>query len=226
MKAVFVDIETTGLDFISNVPLDVAVVIVDLNTHDEMHKYTSCITCDAKHWEWADPKALEINGYSKETFPECAKPAWQVGSEIKKFLVDHEIVKGRAFFICQNPAFDRPFFLQLLSQYEMNELNMPYHCLDLASMYWIKYHGSFWPIPSLNSPYKDFCYELSLTKDSIAASFGIPPEPKPHKAMKGVEHLIACYEAIASSRIPYNHCHEAKASNHFIDTLHSKKCFL
>lgn len=209
MKAVFVDIETTGLDFISHVPLDVAVAIVDLNTHDEMHTYTSCITCDAKHWEWADPKALAVNGYSKDNFPLEAKPAWQVGSEIEKFLIKHEVVKGRAFFICQNPAFDRPFFLQLLSQYQMNEHNMPYHWLDLASMYWIKYYGSFWPIPSLDSHYKDLFYEISLSKDSIAASFGIAPEPKPHKALNGVEHLIKCYEAICSSRIPFNKCNQS-----------------
>lgn len=210
MKAVFVDIETTGLDFDVHVAIDIAVIVVDLSTIDEKHTYTACITCDAKDWLFADPKALQVNGYSQDTFPSYSKPSWQVGKEIEEFLVQHEIVRGRSFFICQNPSFDRPFFLQLMSQDRMNELHMPYHWLDLASMYWIKFYGSFYPIPSLDSPYKDLNYEISLSKDSIAYAFGIPPEPKPHKALMGAEHLIRCYEAVSSLR-PIIKCNQSVA---------------
>ena len=59
------------------------------------------------------------------------------------------------------------------------ELELPYHWLDLASMYWakiltpqevngrvIRYH------PSIHIP--------PLSKDAIAHGLGIPPEEKPH----------------------------------------------
>lgn len=198
MKAVFVDIETTGLDFDIHVAIDIGIVIEDLNERSTVHAYTSCITCDAKDWSFADKKALEVNGYTPENhFP--SKKSWEVGEEIEKFLVNHEIVKGKAFFICQNPSFDRPFFLQLMSQERMNDLNMPYHWLDLASMYWIKYYGSFWPIPTADCIVPELAYEISLSKDSIAKRFGIPPEEKPHKALRGAIHLMKCYHAVAAN---------------------------
>jgi DNA polymerase-3 subunit epsilon/oligoribonuclease len=206
VKAVFIDIETTGLDFETHVPIDIAVAVVDLNVMEDMHTYATCITCDASDWELADKKALEVNGYNQENFPKDSKDPWTVGKEIQQFLYKHEIVRGRAFFICQNPSFDRPFFLQLICQKTMSDLNLPYHWLDLASMYWIKYYGSCFPVPSPDSPYKDLCYEVSLSKDSIAASLGLPPEERPHKALNGVKHLIACYNRVCS----YNYCFPPK----------------
>lgn len=197
MKAVFIDIETTGLDFDVHVILDIGVVIVDLNDYSQVQAYTSCIRCDTHDWLLADKKALEVNGFTEGNHWQLAKDDWVVSQEIEDFLVKNEIIKGKAFFICQNSSFDRPFFRQLMSQERVEELNLPYHWLDLASMYWIKFYGSFWPIPSANCIIPEYEYEISLSKDSIAKHFGIPPEEKPHRALNGVMHLIKCYKAIS-----------------------------
>lgn len=63
---------------------------------------------------------------------------------------------------------------------------MPYHWLDLASMYWMVIHeeGSI----------KDA--EISVSKDSIARRLNLPVEEKPHRAINGVQHLIECYRAL------------------------------
>lgn len=194
MKAVFVDIETTGLDFDMHVPIDIALIIVDLNDFTNSSAYTSCITCDARDWALSDVQSLIVNGYNPDNL--IGKNDWEVGKEIEQFLVNHEIVKGKAIFICQNPAFDKPFFLQLISQERMNDLNMPYHWLDLASMYWIKFYGSFHPIPTPDCIIPELAYEVSLSKDSIAKRLGIAPEEKPHRALNGAMHLMKCYRAV------------------------------
>ena len=110
-------------------------------------------------------------------------------------MVENGVVKDKAFFVCQNPSFDRPFFLQLISQERMKELNMPYHWLDLASMFWIKFFGSF----TSCSPEEVY----SLSKDSIAKYFGLDPEVRPHRALNGVNHLIECYNEVRKSKIKY-----------------------
>lgn len=196
MKGVFIDIETTGLDFDIHEALEVAIVIVDLNNYSEQFAYTSCIKCDECTWSRADEKALAYNGFTRHENQVHSKDIFEVGKDLEEFFIKHEIVKGRAVFICQNPSFDRPFFLQLMSQERMIDLKLPYHWLDLASMFWIKYYGSCFPIPSLDMPIKDLNYEISLSKDSIAAHFGIAPEQRPHRALNGVMHLIKCYMAV------------------------------
>lgn len=197
MKAVFVDIETTGLDFDRHVAIDIGLIIVDLNDYSDMHEYTSCIRCDEADWWYSDPKALEVNGYSSLNHHKIAQDDWIVSEQIEAFLKKHEIVKGKAFFICQNPSFDRPFFLQLMCHEKMIEMNLPYHWLDLASMYWMKFFGSYH-----ENSYGIGCgYDVSLSKDSIAKSLGLPPEEKPHKAIGGARHLFQCYKAVSENRM-------------------------
>lgn len=199
MKAVFVDIETTGLDFDRHVAIDIALIIVDLNDYTDVHEYTSCIRCDDSDWWYSDPKALEVNGYNSLNHPKIAQDDWIVSEQIEDFLRRHEIVKGKAFFICQNPSFDRPFFLQLMCHEKMIEMDLPYHWLDLASMYWIKFFGSFYPIPSPYCIIPEMASEISLSKDSIAKHLGLSPEEKPHTAIRGARHLLDCYRAVCGN---------------------------
>lgn len=186
MRGVFVDIETTGLNFRKHVPLDIAVSIVDLSDRTVIATYSSLITCTAHAWSYADDDALRVNGYDIDNhFP--SKCAFDVGIEIENFLNKHEIEKGKAVFICQNPSFDKFFFGMIVDLFSARNRNLPYHWLDLASMFWIKFYGSCYPTP----------IELSLSKDSIAEHFDIPPEERPHKALNGVSHLIECYRRVS-----------------------------
>lgn len=192
MKAVFIDIETTGLDFNRHEPLEVAVACVDLLTNDRLFTYSACIRCCANDtWIRADKEALKVNGFTQEKSIKEGKDAYEVMCNIEDLFAEHRIFKNEAFLICQNPSFDRPFFEKIVPSDHMRNLNFPYHWLDLASMYWIKFHGSCYPTPS----------KITLSKDSIARSFGLPPEESPHRALNGVEHLIKCYYAVSHNMV-------------------------
>jgi oligoribonuclease len=57
-------------------------------------------------------------------------------------------------------------------------------------MYWS------WLSQKFKQEEKPFPQKINLSKNEIAKQFNLPPEMSPHRAMKGVEHLIHCYEAV------------------------------
>lgn len=109
-------------------------------------------------------------------------------SVLTNHFIQHNINRNNSIFLCQNPSFDRAFFHQIISSKLSEELMLPYHWLDLASMFWAKKEMK-------NSYKKDFCFNV-LSKDFIAGQLGIFPESKPHRAEAGVDHLIQCYMAL------------------------------
>lgn len=195
MKGIFLDIETDGLDPDMHQALEVGVSIYELHTMTCICEYSSFIRCSERHWTFgSDPRAFAINGITFEDVKD-AKEASEVCSDLAELFLSHEIDKTNSVFICQNPSFDRGFFPQIMPVETQYELELPYHWLDLASMYWIKmlvpqkvngciitYH------PNIRRP--------PMSKDAIAYGLGIPPEEKPHRAINGVNHLIACYKAL------------------------------
>lgn len=182
MLALFVDIETTGLDFFRHTAIDIGIKAIDVCTGVEKGVYSCKIRPTEEEWERHDPISLQVNGYTFEELQE-GKDAHTAGQEIIEFFSFLEVQRGRAVFICQNPGFDRSFFAQLVDVYTQERLNWPYHWLDLASMYWA----------SLKGPFPE---KLSISKNSIAGVHHILPEVEPHRALNGVNHLIACYEAV------------------------------
>jgi DNA polymerase-3 subunit epsilon/oligoribonuclease len=191
------DIETTGLDFRVHVPIDIAIVIKDLHNYKTLVEYTSCITCDAKDWDLSDKKALAKNGFNKDCIWQGTEMS-HVSKTIITMFLQVGITKSNSFFFCQNPSFDRPFFHDIVSQNEMNELNFPHHWLDLASMFFLKCLSPNCKIGFNTGRGRPEKRSSPLSKDSIAKSLGLLPEEKPHRAMNGVKHLIQCYEALIS----------------------------
>jgi DNA polymerase-3 subunit epsilon/oligoribonuclease len=189
MDAIFLDIETTGLDPFKHRAIDLACKIVNLNSGDIQGRYQSIIKHPPSVWDQRDPSSIEVNGYTWEQV-ETGKPVELVRQEILQFFSSLKIERGKAVFICQNPAFDRGFFTQIVDIYTQERLNWPYHWLDLASMYWAM-HSLYLKEMSLPLPEK-----MNLSKNEIAKEYMIPPEPHPHRAMNGVDHLITCYQAV------------------------------
>lgn len=189
MKGIFLDLETTGLDPSQHCPIDIALKVIDLSSGATIGSYQSLLKVLPDQWERRDPVSIEVNGYSLAQL-EKGKDTEQVFKEIIQLFQQLKIARGSAVFICQNPAFDRSFFTQIVPVYTQESLNWPYHWLDLASMYWTKivedYTKRLAPCPE----------SINLSKNSIAKHYNIPPEQSPHLAMNGVEHLIACYQAV------------------------------
>ena len=123
------------------------------------------------------------------------RPIVEVQEEILKIFSDAKIERGKAVFICQNPSFDRSFFAQIIPVYTQEKLHWPYHWLDLASMFWTVQVQT---TQKLQIPFPE---TLNLSKNSIAKAYNLPIESIPHSAMKGVNHLIQCYQAVLGVKI-------------------------
>lgn len=189
MLNIFLDIETTGLDSRKHAPIDIGVKIFDPVSGILKGEYQTLIKQSEEVWKASDPESLRINGYTFEEISKGKSPD-RVGKEIQELFMLCGIQRGQAVFVCQNPSFDRPFFAQLVDVYVQEKLNWPYHWLDLASMYWAGV-----VLKSLEAG-EAFPKLVSLSKNSIASAYGLPPEASPHRAMNGVDHLVKCYEVV------------------------------
>lgn len=185
MLAIFLDMEATGLDFIKHRPIDIALKVVDLSSGEIKGSYQSVVKQSGEVWESRDLASMEINGYTWDEVV-LGKTPQQVKEDILALFSKLGIAKGKAFYIGQNPAFDRGFFSHIIDLYTQEKQGWPYHWLDLASMYWALTVHNHHPIPE----------NLNLSKNEIANVYHLSPEAIPHKAMNGVEHLILCYKAV------------------------------
>lgn len=189
MDAIFLDIETTGLDSMKHRAIDIAFQVVDVSKGTYKGIYQSIIKQPKETWDNRDPASIEINGFTWEQVG-SGKEAKQVGQEVIALLKDLGIQRGKAVFLCQNPAFDRAFFTQLVDIYTQESLQWPYHWLDFASMYWALL------VEKTIREGKVFPDQMSLSKNDIAKAHQLPEEQKPHRALNGVQHLIMCYEKV------------------------------
>lgn len=189
MQAIFLDTETTGLDPFHHKLLEIAFKVVDIPSGEEKLTYQAIVKQPLEFWEQRNPASIEINGFTWEKV--------QLGIEesiVREEIIQHfknlKIERGTSVFICQNPAFDRNFFAQLIDVYTQEQLNWPYHWLDFASMYWALLYkqaeGNHVPFP----------YEINLSKNAIAERFQLPIEETPHSALNGVNHLMLCYRTV------------------------------
>jgi oligoribonuclease (3'-5' exoribonuclease) len=181
MLAIFLDIETTGLNPRRHRSLEIALKVCDLESWEVRAEYSQLIEQPSSVWEAADPVSLQVNGMSQAREVEGISES-QVGEEITHLFDQLQINRSNAVFICQNPSFDRSFFCQMIDVDTQEARQWPYHWLDLASMYWVTVaaHSS----------------DKRLSKDAIACHFNLPPEQRPHRAMQGVDHLISCYREV------------------------------
>lgn len=194
MLAIFLDLETTGLDYRRHRPIDIAIACVDITEGQWLAGYQSLICPRREEWKDADQRSLLINGYTWERLASALGPE-SVAEEIEAFLGAQEVERTKSVFICQNPSFDRTFFSQLIDPYKQEALNWPYHWLDLASMFWAmevsRHNDSGEPFPEV----------LSLSKNDIAARYNLEAEPTPHTAYNGVLHLLSTYQAVLNIKI-------------------------
>ncbi|MEC7838838.1 MAG: 3'-5' exonuclease [Chlamydiota bacterium] len=193
MLAIFLDIETTGLDPKKHCTIDLALQIVDLSNNKIVDTYQSVIKPTDAEWKQHDPQSLKINGYTWEEVSK-GKSADDVCKDLIELYDNHEIVRGKAVYICQNPAFDRVFMSQIVNIEIQEELLWPYHWLDLASMHWALLLEK---CRLENTPFPE---NITLSKNKIAERYGLPPEKSPHRAMNGVTHLMLCYEAVLGTK--------------------------
>lgn len=189
MLAIFLDIESTGLDPSRHRVIEIAIKCLDINTQKIKGSYHAVVKQPYEVWEKRDSFSIEVNGFQWSEV-EAGMGEADVGHNIVGLFKEWSVERGKSVFICQNPAFDRSFFAQIVDLYTQERLKWPYHWLDLASMYWA---FNMEQCLLANQPFPS---EMSLSKDQIAQFYGLPKENQPHRAMNGVDHLILCYQAI------------------------------
>jgi len=196
MLAIFLDIETTGLDFFRHRAIDFAFKIIDISTGKEKYTYYRVIKQPKEVWDRRDLSSMEINGFTWERVQQGLDEI-EVRKQILEIFSELQISRGRAFYICQNPGFDRGFFSQIVDVYTQERLNWPYRWLDFASMFWAL------QVKQAKQNQEPLPIEINLSKNSIAEHYHLPVEATPHSALNGVNHLILCYEtAIGFGNLP------------------------
>lgn len=190
MYLIFLDTETTGLNPEKHRILEIAYKVLDTATDRVLIGYEEVIAQPAEVWAAADPQSLKVNGFDWETIL-GGKSEKFIASQITQDFNHLELSKRGGVFVCQNPSFDRAFFTQLINVDLQEHYGWPYHWLDLASMYWATCVREDQKKASLMK-------EKELSKNAIARHFGLPEEERPHRAMNGVRHLMACYQALFS----------------------------
>jgi DNA polymerase-3 subunit epsilon/oligoribonuclease len=189
MLGIFLDTETNGLDAKVHKILEIAFKLVDVSNGALIDSFESLVSIQESDWKLSDPVSLKVCGLTLKDL-EQGLPVEEVSSQVKALFKQHHLIRGKAVFICQNPSFDRSFFSQLIDIASQEQLYLPYHWLDLASMYW----GS--SMKEAKEGKTQFPWDTGFTKDKIAQKFHLEAEAHPHRAMNGVDHLLKCYEAV------------------------------
>lgn len=195
MLGIFLDTETTGLNPNRCELLEIALKILDVTNGEMKIGYEAVVHMTEEQFEKSDPTSLQVNGFTLEMV-EKGEAKEKVAQEIISLFMQQGVKRGEAVFICQNPSFDRAFFSKLIDPDRQEELNWPYHWLDLASMYWAE------NVQKGMAESGPFPWETGVSKDKISSVYHLSPEKKPHRAMNGVDHLIACYEAVVGFPTP------------------------
>jgi oligoribonuclease len=199
MQAIFLDTETTGLDPFSHRLLEIAFKVVDVPTGYEKLTYQTIVKQPLEVWERRDPVSVEVNGFTWDKV-QLGKDEAIVREEIIQIFTDLHIIRGSAVYICQNPAFDRNFFSQIIDVYTQEQKHWPYHWLDFASMYWALQVKAY---REIGAP---FPQEMSLSKNAIAQHYQLPTESSPHSALNGVNHLLLCYRTVVGGVDFFRNC--------------------
>ncbi len=188
MLGIFLDTEANGLDWKIHCMIEISFILIDLKTNTKVDSYSSLIQIEPEEWKRSDPVSLAFTGITWEELQKGKKRS-QVKKEILEIFKKAHISRNSAIFIGQNPSFDRVLLSSLISITEQEVLKWPYIWLDLASMFFAKEATN----KNIDS--------LELSKDKIAKFYNLPPEKRPHRALRGVEHLIACYTAVVGKGI-------------------------
>lgn len=190
MLGIFLDTETNGLNILKHKIIEIAFKLLNITTGQCVDEFHAVVAISPIEWEKSDPESLRINGFSWQDIVSHGMASSGISTAITECFTKNKIKRGEAVFICQNPSFDRAFFSQLIDPDMQEKFLWPYHWLDLASMFWVEAISRHKKGEGL------LPWEIGLSKDKIASAFLLPCEEKPHRAMNGVNHLIACYKAV------------------------------
>lgn len=173
---VFIDLETTGLDFDRHEIIEVACLVVDTKTLKIKKRFHRKVV--PEHLETADSSALKLVGFSPK--------AWKRAQPLKQVIKVLNRLAPGGIFTGWNVSFDRPFLEKSAREKDMI-LNFDYHWIDVMSLF---YEESF-----SNKDIK------RLNLGHVCEVLGIKRKDA-HTAMGDVETTLAVYRYLRARTTP------------------------
>lgn len=159
---IITDLETTGLDPAKNDIIEIGALSVSPKTLDVIDTFEVKVQME-RPWN-ATSFALELNGYN---------PAeWENAVTLQQAMKVFAAFAATGVLLAQNVTFEYGFLREAFRKTGIAD-SMDYHRLDLPSMVWFM------------NPYAE---SLKLTNTAI--SFGLGPEPTPHRAINGAKFAL------------------------------------
>ena len=121
---VFVDVETTSLEPPEAEIIEIAMIRDWPDGRTEVFHYK----VTPQHIETAHPKALEVNGYTPETWVGSV-PFTEIANTVHEWLTDCVIVG-------QNPQFDLKHIKHALTMAGVEKIKIGYHAIDTCGLIW------------------------------------------------------------------------------------------
>lgn len=154
------DLETTGLDPLFHEIIEIGLVVVrqpDWNILDMLE-----IKVKPEHPERITKEAVEVNGYNPKD--------WKHALDLDAAMTLYAPKVKNAMMAAHNITFDYGFIREAWRKTNIPD-PMDYHRPDLWSIVW-------WTLRKITSLEK-------FNLKQICEYLGIPPEPKPHRALNG-----------------------------------------
>ena len=186
INRLFCDIETSGLNVLTSVPLEIGMMLDKTSDgpDDEPATFVMLVRPTDAQWDLASKEALTVNGITRERCDAEGKPLQEVGDELCAWLVEHGGDEG-VMYIGQNPLFD----LRFLDHYFGPKLTFvginfgkPVDVIDMAKQ--------------LARVDKSVRFS-SFKGSAISEALGLPPEPALHTAFGGLLAVRQNYYALA-----------------------------
>ncbi|MCL5733569.1 MAG: 3'-5' exonuclease [Patescibacteria group bacterium] len=165
------DVETTGLDPHIHEIVEIGLLLINQRTFKVIDMLD--IKVRPKHLETASEYALNLNGYRDVD--------WLGAMSLREAMAIYGRKTKNAIFCAHNTTFDWSFVSKALKETEVENL-MDYHRVDLFTMAWLKLK---------DSGLKKF------HMNEVAKYLGIPEEPMPHRAIRGVMVEYEIYKKLS-----------------------------
>jgi DNA polymerase III alpha subunit (gram-positive type) len=123
----FIDIETTGLDFLNCGMLEFAAMKTTTDMKTVISKYTTIINPNYNKNLKIEEGAMRVNGFTEEVYSKGADINKEFAA-ISNYVFDRETV-----LVGHNIAFDLSFLVGIAARFMPSVIQMPF-CLDTSSM--------------------------------------------------------------------------------------------
>lgn len=163
---IITDTETTGLSAFQHEMIELGALRVMVQPSSIIITDTFESKIKPRRIKDASPKALEINGYTKE--------AWVDAPDIKDAMAEFDNFSNGGVFAAYNVTFDWAFVNAAFGYCQIKP-KMDYHRLDIMTLSWLT------GITQSHMGMKGV--SLKNTCDAL----GIPPEPDVHRALEGAK---------------------------------------